>query len=263
VAAAAGPLAWPLGFGAAWLPALMLLLAGVGRERFAYELERLEEEADAPAARPRVLKRATAIRDEAREAARALDPDAKGGPEHPGDPRGVYAYAAQVTGYALALDHRFEEAVKSLGDVPQAWMPAPMRPLMLSNLSQWLLGAGDVAGARLALEGAPEKEADEEVRPILRAARAAVLVHAGEIDAALDIVGRKDRERGEPAMVRQRYRIVRAHALAAKGEEVPARAELRRVLEEAGPEELRRWQTATGPAAELMTELLEQGNKAA
>jgi hypothetical protein len=254
-AATMGELAWPLGFAAAWLPAVLLLLAGSGREGLAYELERLEAEADAPAARSRVIARAGTIRDKARAAARALDPDAARPPEHPGDPRGVYAYAAQVAGYALALEGRFEEAAQSLADVPQAWMPAPMRPLMLSNLSHWLLCAGDIGGAGLALEGAPEKEASEEVRPVLRAARAAVLVRAGEIDEALDLVGLEDGERGEPPLVRQRYRVTRAHALAAKGEVEAARAELERVLEDAGVEELRRWLPAGGPGAALMEEL--------
>jgi len=254
-AAAKGPWAWPLGYAAAWLPALLLFLAGIGRERLAFELERLEEEADTPAARPRVLARAAAIRDEARAAARRLDPDAARPPADAGDARGIYAYAAQVAGYALALEGRYEEAAASLSEVPAAWMPGPLRPLLLSNLSHWYLCAGDVDAAARALEPAREEDALPETRPVLRAARAAVLVRSGQVDAALAIVGRADLEQNEPALVRQRYRVTRAHALAAKGDAEGARAELGRVLEEAGVEELRRWLPAGGPALPLVEEL--------
>lgn len=261
VAAGKGSLGWPLGFGAAWLPLLFLLLAGLGRERLAIELERLEEEADQPEARAGVLARATKIRDEARVAADRVDPDRKATPADAGDARSIYAYAAQVAGYALALEGRHEEAAASLGEVPEAWMPEPLRPLLLSNLSHWYLCAGDVDAAARALEGVREEDALPEARPVVRAARAAVLVRSGQVDAALDIVGRADLEQNEPAMVRQRYRVTRAHALAAQGDAAGARAELERVLEEAGSEELRRWLPAGGPAMGLMEELT--GTKAA
>ncbi len=251
-AAAGGAHPWALGFAGAWAPALMLFLAGVGRERLIFELERLENEAEVDARRPAALRRAVEIRDRAREAARGVDPEGAEGPSHPGDARAVYAYAAQVAAYAHAQDARYDEAIASLGAVPPAWMPAPMRPLMLSNLSHWRLCAGDVEGARAALDAIDEATALPAVRPIVRGARAAVLVREGDVEGALDLVGRRDGELGEPPFVRDRYRVARAHALAAKGDEAGARAELRRVVEDAGVAELRRWVRAGGPAEALI-----------
>ncbi|AKT36534.1 hypothetical protein [Chondromyces crocatus] len=255
LAAAAGVHPWVLGYLGAWLPALLLFVGGVGRERLAFELERLENEADEAATRPKALRRAAEILDETREGARTLDATATQGPAHPGDPRALHAYAAQVVGYALAHEERFEEAARTLSAVPRAWMPVPMRALMLGNLSFWWLCAGDVTAAAMALEEAQDGEVPEAVRPALRAARAAVLVRSGDAAGALDIVGRQDRERGEPPQVRQRYRVTRAHALVALGEEAAARAELERVLDEAGPHELRRWLPARGPAVALLATL--------
>lgn len=262
LAAARGAHAWPLGFGAAWLPALLLFLGGIGHEQLLFELTRLENEAEMPALRPRALERAERIRDVTRTAARAIDPQASGRPTHPGDARAIHAYAAQVAGFALSLDGRYGEAAASLGEVPPPWMPAPMRALMLSNLSHWQLCAGDIEGAARTLERAPDGDAPLPVRPYLRGARAAVLVRSGDLEAAFDLVGRRDGEVGEPPAVRQRYRITRAHALSAKGEPAAARAELRRVVADAGVEELRRWLPAGGPARPAMEELIARGERA-
>lgn len=258
-AAARGPHAWALGFAAAWAPALALFLAGVGRERLAFELERLEDEADDPALRPGALRRAAAIRDQARAAARGVDPGAAHGPSHPGDARAIYAYAAQVTAYAHGLDERFEDAVAALSEVPPAWMPAPMRPLILSNLSHWQLCAGDLPGAQRTIAAIEEDGILPAVRPVVRGARAAVLVRAGETEAALDLIGRKDGELGEPPLVQQRYRVTRAHALAAKGHAEAAREELRRVVADVGVGELERWLPAGGPALKAMQALIDAG----
>ncbi|EYF06589.1 Hypothetical protein CAP_1719 [Chondromyces apiculatus DSM 436] len=265
VSAGAGAHPWALGYGGAWLPTILLFVGGVGRERLAFELERLETACDVPAKRAGALARAQQIRAETGLRARALDPEGTGAPEHAGDPRAVHAYAAQVVGYALSLEGRFAEAAASLGEVPARWMPGPMRVLMRCNLSFWRLCAGDVTGAQEALDGLGESDAPEAARPALRAARAAVLVRSGEPAAALDIVGKVDGERGEPGWVRQRYRVTRAHALAALGDEEGARAALGQVADEgdAGREELRRWVPAGGPAAGMIAEMAGRENAAA
>jgi hypothetical protein len=218
----AGPFPASLSFAAAFLPALLFFMAGVGRERVAYELARLEEIVDDAGARPGVIARASAIRDEARAAARALDPEARRAPAHPGDPRGVYAYAAQVVAYARALDADHAGAVEALSEVPIAWMPAPMRPLMLGNLAFWHLCAGDAAGAMAALDRLPEKDAAAEHRAVLRAARALALLHLDRAEEALALVGRSDAESLPPTRLAARYGVVRALALAALGDDEAA-----------------------------------------
>ncbi|AUX26947.1 hypothetical protein SOCEGT47_075190 [Sorangium cellulosum] len=175
------------------------------------------------------------------------------------DPRLAYVYAAQVVGQSLAWQGDYRGAAAALRDVPPAWMPPRMRALLRSHLAQWQLCAGDIDGARQLLEDLDEERAPASVRPIVRGARAAVLVRTGDADAALSLVGRGDDQRDEPTEVRQRCRITRAHALAARGELAAARAELRRVVDEVGVDELCRWLPAGGPARDLMIELIDEG----
>jgi hypothetical protein len=218
--AAVGPHPAALSFAAAFLPALVLILLGFGRERLAFELSRLEEAIDDPAARPAARARARAIRDEARSAARALDPEATGGPAHPGDPRAVFAYAAEVLADACFQDGSAEEAALALGDVPSAWMPAAMRPLMLGNLAFFRLAAGAPEAALAGLDAEPA------AGPAVRAARALALVHLDRAAEALALVGRSDDDSLPPERLRARYAIVRALSLAALGEAAAARAAL-------------------------------------
>ncbi|MGK4008428.1 hypothetical protein WMF31_37810 [Sorangium sp. So ce1036] len=175
------------------------------------------------------------------------------------DPRLAYVYAAQVVGQSLAWQGDYRGAAAALRDVPPAWMPPRLRALLRSHLAQWQLCAGDIDGARQLLEDLDEERAPASVRPIVRGARAAVLVRTGDADAALSLVGRDDDQRDEPTEVRQRCRITRAHALAARGELSAARAELRRVVDEVGVDELCRWLPAGGPARDVMIELIDEG----
>lgn len=222
--AGVGPFPAALAFGAAFLPAFALLLAGVGREQLAFEVARLEDVVDDAAARPAALARADAIRTEARAAARALDPDARGAPAHAGDPRAVYAYAAQVLAYGRALEGGYADAVAALGEVPRRWMPGSMRPLMIGNLAVWHLAAGAPEAALAVLDDLPEKDAVADHRPVLRAARALALVHLGQAGAALAIVGRSEEEAPSPGRLAPRYALVRALSLAAEGDAAAARA---------------------------------------
>ena len=249
-----GPFPAPLAYAGAFLPAALFFMAGLGRERLAYELARLEAEADDPAARPRVLRRAAALRDEARAAAREIDPEASASPRYPGDPRAVYAYAAQVVAYTQAQGGAFAEAIAALGEVPLPWMPAPMRPLMMGNLAFFHLSAGDGAGALAALDRLPESEAAAPHRAVLRAARAAALVHLDHPAEALALVGRSDADAVPPEHLRPRYAVVRAGALIALGEEGAARA----ALEPASGEEARRWRGAMPERIRRAMETLDQ-----
>lgn len=237
--AAVGPYPAALSFAAAFLPALILILLGFGRERLAFELSHLEQAVDDPAARPHARARAAEIRDEARRAARALDPEATGGPAHPGDPRAVFAYAAEVLADACFQDGSAKDAALALGEVPSAWMPAEMRALMIGNLAFFRLAAGDPQGA---LEGL---DAEPAGGPAIRAARAAALIHLDRAAEALALVGRSDDESLPPERLRPRYALLRALALAALGEEKPAREALAqaRALPD-GEAELRRFRRA-------------------
>lgn len=180
-------------------------------------------------------------------------------PTHLGDPRVAYAYAAHVIGQSLAWEGNYKAAAASLRDIPRDWVLPRVRLLLLSHLAQWQLCAGDIDAARRLLDELDEDRAPASVRPLVRGARAAVLVRAGDPEAALSLVGRRDGERGEPAEARQRYRITRAHALAARGELAAARAELRRVVDDVGVDELCRWIPAGGPARATMIELIDEG----
>lgn len=255
LAASSGLFPWPLGFGGAWAPMLMLLLAEVGEDRVGAELARLETEADDPAARPEALRRAEEIRERALGEGRALEEKGARPPASESDPRVLAACAAQVVAYALSKDRRHQDAADALAEIPPAWMPPDRRPVMLSNLSFLRLCAGDVEAAQQALAGANGRGAPAVAQDVLRAARAAVLVRAGQLEEALDLVGREDRDRGEPPFIRQRNRITRAHALVALGEVEAAQEELRKVLEDGGEEELRRAIPAGGPALKYVEEI--------
>jgi tetratricopeptide (TPR) repeat protein len=257
LASGVGPYPEALSFAAAWLPAYLLFLSGIGRERLAFELARLEEQSDDPVLRPRVLARAEAILRDAREAARELDPDAREVPLHPGDPRAVYAYAAQVTAYCRALDKDFPAAIAALGEVPPLWMPAPMRPLMLGNLAFWHLCAGAPEEALRALDALPEQQAPATSRAGLRVMRAAALVWQDKPAEGIALVGAAGDDAGEPAHLRARFAIVRAHALVHQGEHDAARGEVRRALDApGGAEDIRKWLPAGGPARSLLEESL-------
>ena len=256
-AASLAKYAWPAGFAVAWVPAFLLFLVGFGSERFAHELSRLENDVDDEKKRPTVIARAEEIRDAAAKEARQLDRDAKGEPEGIGDPRAVYAYAAQVAAYGHALDRHFDRALDSLGPVPPPWMPGPMRLLMLGNLAFWNLCVDRVAEAKKIVLAADDKDSVPESRPMFRCTKALVLVRAGDVADALEIVGAAAGEGGEPKRLRPRYALVRAHALVASGREDAAREELRAALDEpGGADELGRWVAAGGPAKALVEELL-------
>ncbi|AGP41440.1 hypothetical protein [Sorangium cellulosum] len=229
--------------------ALLLLLGGIVKAKRAARPAR-RAEAPAPAGR---------LRWAARPAARAGEAPAASPPSHRGDPRAIYAYAAHVVGQSLAFHGSYRAAAASLRDVPLDWTPPGVRLLLMSNLAQWQLCAGDVEAARQLLPDLCEERAPASVRPLVRGARAAVLVRTGDAEGALALVGRSDGERDEPSEVRQRYRITRAHALAARGELAAARAELRRVVDDVGVDELCRWIPAGGPARATMIELIDAG----
>ncbi|XXY54768.1 hypothetical protein WME91_26920 [Sorangium sp. So ce269] len=231
--------------------AALLLLGGFLQEKLALGPARLRsraDRADAPArARPAQPPQPPAARP-------AVAP-----PSHLGDPRVIYAYAAQVVGQSLAWEGNYKAAAASLRDIPPDWILPQVRMLLLSNLAQWQLCAGDLGAATRLLDDLDEDRAPASVRPLVRGARAAVLVRTGDVEAALSLVGRRDGELDEPAEVRQRYRITRAHALAARGELAAARAELRRVVDDVGVDELCRWLPAGGPARATMLELIDEG----
>jgi hypothetical protein len=257
IASSAGPYPEALSFAAAWLPALLLFIGGIGRERLALELARLEEASDHKGYRPQVIARASAILGEARAAARILDPEAREAPVHAGDPRAVYAYAAQVVAYCRGLDRDFEAAVAALGEVPPFWMPAPMRPLMLSNLAFFHLCAGAPDAALAELDKLPEQDAPPASRAALRVMRAAVFLRQGKPAESLALVGAAGDDAGEPEHLRARFAVTRAHALAAQGDPAAAEGEVRRALAApGGADEIRRWLPAGGPALSLLEEAL-------
>ena len=245
-----GPVPASLSFAGAFLPALALLLAGVGRERVAFELSRLEDAVEDPAARSQAVARAMAIRDEARAAARARDPEARGAPEHAGDPRGVYAYAAEVVAYGRARGGDHAGAVASLDEVPVRWMPAAMRPLMIGNLAFFHLCLGAPVAALAALDRLPEKDAAADHRAVLRAARAAALARLDRGQEALALVGRSDEESLPPDRLKARFAVVRAMALLALGDREGAARELGRARRmDGGPAEVARFRPALGERA--------------
>ncbi|MGK3988137.1 hypothetical protein WME99_34160 [Sorangium sp. So ce136] len=235
--------------------AALLLLGGFLQEKLTLGPARLRSRAD----RADASARARPAQPPRPPAGRPAVAPAAAPPSHLGDPRVIYAYAAQVVGQSLAWEGNYKAAAASLRDIPPDWILPQVRVLLLSNLAQWQLCAGDLGAATRLLDDLDEDRAPASVRPLVRGARAAVLVRAGDVEGALSLVGRRDGERGEPAEVRQRYRITRAHALAARGELAAARAELRRVVDEVGVDELCRWLPAGGPARATMLELIDEG----
>lgn len=251
-----GPFPASLAFAGAFLPAFALFLLGVGRERAAFELAELEEALDDPAKRPAVVERATALREEAGRAAREIDPQAKSAPEHAGDPRAVHAYASQVVAYGRALDGAHDAAIAALEPIPVVWMPAPMRPLMISNLAFFHLCAGAPEAALAALDRLAEKDAFPEHRAALRVTRAAALAHLGRLEEARALVGSSDDEVTPPERLAHRFAIVRAFCEADPDRARAALTAVARAPE--GRAELARFRAAAPPAsAEIIAQVLE------
>lgn len=245
-------------FAAALLPSFVALLAGVGSERVAMELSRLEDDLDDPSARPRVIARAGEILERAKSAARAFDPDAIEEPRDAGDPRAIVAYASQVIAYARAEDGDFLGAIASLGEVPLAWMPPLMRPLMVANLAFFFLAEADPDRALAELDKLQDERAPAEMRPALRAVRAIALAALGRGDEGLALVGRSDEDGAPPERFRLRYEVARAHAFAAMGDEESARTAIARAIAmKEGKRELARWSRAHGPASRLFHDVLK------
>lgn len=255
-----GPFPASLAFAGAFLPAFALFVAGIGRERAAFELAELEEAIDDPKARADAIARASALREEAGRAAREMDPEARGEPEHAGDPRAVHAYASQVVAYGRALDAAYEAAIEALDPVPIAWMPRPMRPLMISNLAFFRLCAVAPEAAIDALDRLPEKDAVAEHRAVLRVTRAAALAHLGREEEARALVGSNDDEVLPPERLAHRFAIVRAFLEADPGRAEEAFRAV--VVTPEGRAELARFRAAapSGPA-EIIARVLASGSE--
>jgi hypothetical protein len=156
--------------------------------------------------------------------------------------------AAPLTAFGLSADLE-----SWLSEAPTEGLSPRTAALRAQTLATCRVEAGDVRGAREALDAIPNASIDPLLDDWLTATRALLLAVGDAPEDALEKLGPDDEDL-EAALLASRC-IVRAHVLAARGDEAGAERELRRALEAAGASALGRAARPEGPATALAERL--------
>jgi hypothetical protein len=161
--------------------------------------------------------------------------------------RTVFAVQTLFAVSAFVRASRYREAEELLDALSAEWLTPAQRALHVNALTVCRVHRGDVAGAKEALALAPERVEDAAQRLQLRLLDALCASLSGEPERALRILDAHPDAEGDPVLPR----LVRAHALAATGDEDGAREALAALREQAGAEAFEAAAEIPGPATEL------------
>ncbi len=168
-----------------------------------------------------------------------------------------YARVALMVTNPLTAVSAWDDAAEVLDSIEGADVIGSARSSQRGQaLATVSLHRGDLEGAREALASVP-RPAEEAIERWLVTTEALLDVLCGGVEKALSVVGERDDPEMEPGL-RASYAIVRAHALACRGDDSQAQRELRRVVEVAGLAALERAVHPVGPATDLARELCVQ-----
>ena len=190
----------------------------------------------------------TAMRDEvAGRLMKRLESARRLGPER-------HAQLALVAAAPLSAIERWDDVSAALAGIePGPELPAALGDRVAQARSTAQLALGDLEGATETL-GSVDRPAEASVERWLRASEALLHAVQGGADQALAIA---NEAADADAALGASYDIVRAHALASKGDDEGAKAALRRVEAVAGMPGLVRAIRPVGPATELARALLQ------
>lgn len=183
--------------------------------------------------------------DAARRLMKRLASARKLGPEQ-------YAPVALVASGPLSAVERWDDVLTALDGLAGSPLPEALAERVAQARATAELAVGDLEGATASLKSV-ERPADEGVERWLRATEALLHAVQGGADQALTIA---NEEAAADAALGASYDIVRAHALASKGDEEGAKAALRKVEEVTGANGLQRAIRPVGPATDLARAML-------
>ena len=163
-----------------------------------------------------------------------------------------YAPLALVASGPLSAIERWDDVLASLDGLLGSPLPKELHDRVAQARATAQLALGDLEGATDSLASV-ERPAEESVERWLRATEALLHAVQGGADQALAIA---NEERGADAALGASYDIVRAHALASKGDEEGAKAALRNVEQVAGSAGLMRAVRPVGPATDIARAML-------
>jgi hypothetical protein len=162
-----------------------------------------------------------------------------------------YAPIALLASGPLSAVERWDDVLAALDGLGPS-LPRALAERVAQARATAQLAVGDLEGASESL-GSVERPAEEAVERWLRATEALLHAVQGGADQALRIANEQS---GADAALGASYDIVRAHALASKGDEEGARAALRKVEGVAGATGLQRAVKPVGPATDLARAML-------
>lgn len=137
------------------------------------------------------------------------------------EPPSIYALNVLFAVGALLNARRFETVEQLLGQLPFAWLTAAQHVTYVNALVVTRFARGDVAGAKSALGYRPDEIEDPQQRSQLDLFEALFASLDGEEERALEVLATIDTD-VDPILPH----LVRAHALAARGDADGARAAL-------------------------------------
>lgn len=163
-----------------------------------------------------------------------------------------YAPVALIASGPLSAVERWDDVLTALEGLTSSPLPKPLAERVAQARATAELAVGDLEGATESLSSV-ERPAEEAVERWLRAAEALLHAVQGGADQALKIA---NEESGADAALGASYEIVRAHALASKGDDEGAKAALRKVEGVAGATGLQRAVRPVGPATDIARAML-------
>ncbi len=163
-----------------------------------------------------------------------------------------YAPVALIASGPLSAVERWDDVLTALDGLSGSPLPKALAERVAQARSTAQLAVGDLEGASDSLQSI-ERPAEESVERWLRASEALLHAVQGGADQALKIAN----EAGDAdAALGASYAIVRAHALASKGDAEGAKAALRQVEGVAGTTGLQRAVKPVGPATDIARAML-------